>query len=180
MPISALGRRLAAFTGIILLLAGCGGIPANALKLPPDSVQIRQRQTRSFDTIDESVLLAACVALLQDMGYTITESETELGVIVATKERSAINPGEVIFKVLALFTGVGDTWATRQDIHVSVALRSDDSSPHRRSLVRVTFQRVVYDFTNAVKKREQLKHAALYEEFFERLAKSIFLEAQKV
>jgi hypothetical protein len=39
---------------------------------------------------------------------------------------------------------------------------------------------VVYDFTNAIKKREQLKHAALYEDFFDRLAKSIFLEAQRI
>jgi hypothetical protein len=180
LRLSARGWLPAAAVVILFLLAACGGIPANALKLPPDALQNRQRQTRNFDGIEESALLAACAALLQDMGYTIEESETKLGVIVASKDRSAINPFEVIGKVLALLTGVSDAWATRQVVHVSVALRPDDSSPRNRSFVRVTFQRVVYDFTNAVKKREQLKHAALYEEFFDRLAKSVFLEAQRI
>ena len=181
MPLSARGRLSVAFTVVTLLLSACGGIPANALKLPPGSLENRQRQTRSFDGIEESTLLMACAGLLQDMGYTIEESETKLGVLVAAKERSAINPGEVVGKVLlALLTGAGDAWATRQSIRVSVALRPDDSSTRSRLLVRVTFQRVVYDFGNAIRKREQLNHDTLYEDFFARLSKSIFLEAQKI
>lgn len=125
-------------------------------------------------------MLAACAALLQDMGYTIEESETELGVLAAAKERSALNAGEVIGKLLLALAGAADAWATRQDIRVSIAVRSDDVAAQNRLFVRVTFQRVVYDFTNAIRKREQLNNEALYQDFFDRLSKSIFLEAQKI
>src|SRR5512145_822375 len=65
-------------------LAACAtGIPEDALRLPPESLQDRQLQTRRFDGIQEADMLAACAGILQDLGFAIDESETELGVIVA-------------------------------------------------------------------------------------------------
>ncbi len=76
------------------MLAGCEpGIPKEALELSPESVKDRQLQTRHFETRDEAKLLSASALLLQDLGFTLDESETKLGVIVGSKTRSAVNAG---------------------------------------------------------------------------------------
>jgi hypothetical protein len=95
-----LGLGGAAATAVLLLCAGCGGIPAAALQLPPESSANRQRQTRTFDGITEPALLAASAAVLQDLGFVLDESESSLGVLVASKRRSARNAGEIAGKVL--------------------------------------------------------------------------------
>ena len=46
-----------------------------ALTLSSESLKDRQLQTRIFEDIDEVKLLTACAAVLQDLGYTINESE---------------------------------------------------------------------------------------------------------
>jgi hypothetical protein len=53
-----------------------------ALTLSPESLRDRQLQTRIFEGIDEKSLLTASAAVLQDLGYTIDETEVKCGVIV--------------------------------------------------------------------------------------------------
>ena len=80
----------------LLLIAGCADrIPKEALQLSPDSLTRRQTQTRIFETPNEAELLSASAALLQDLGFNLDESETELGVIVGSKERDATEAGQV-------------------------------------------------------------------------------------
>jgi hypothetical protein len=77
---------LSAFLGLCLI--SCQPrIPKDALALSPESLQDRQMQTRIFETTDEKMLLTASAQLLQDLGYTIDESEVPCGVIVASRDR---------------------------------------------------------------------------------------------
>lgn len=48
------------------------------------------------------------------------------------------------------------------------------------SLVRVTFQRVIFNTAGQVTRREQINDPALYREFFDKLAQSVFLEAHEI
>ena len=79
-----------------LLLAGCETVSDNSMKLSTDSLQLRQLQTRRIEGIDEPALLAATVGVLQDLGFNIDESEMRLGVIVASKDRSALDLGDAV------------------------------------------------------------------------------------
>src|SRR5512136_2281780 len=106
-----MGKRV---TGIVVLLSFCPvvfwgcqpRIPADALILSPESLEQRQIQTRKFDTNDEAKVLSACAALLQDTGFNLDRSETRLGLIVASKERSAVSAGQIAASVLLAFLGV--------------------------------------------------------------------------
>src|SRR5512139_4031007 len=83
-----------------LFVRGCETLPDTAMELPPDSLKLRQLQTRRVEGIDETALLAASVGVLQDLGFNIDESETRLGVIVASKKRSAIDTGDIAASAL--------------------------------------------------------------------------------
>ncbi|MCH8926584.1 MAG: hypothetical protein IH924_10715, partial [Proteobacteria bacterium] len=85
----------------LLVVAGCQQkIPKEALQLTQESLAQRQAQTRRFDTTDEAMLLSASAAVLQDLGFNLDESETKLGLVVASKNRDATEAGQVIGAIL--------------------------------------------------------------------------------
>ena len=87
-------------------MGGCVPIPADALKLSPSSLADRQIQTRIYEDVTEAQILSASVGIIQDLGAKITETETDLGLIVGEKFRDATDPGQVVGAiVLALIGG---------------------------------------------------------------------------
>lgn len=75
--------------------------------LSPENLQQRQVLTRRFETMNEAELLSASAAVLQDLGFTIDESETSVGLIVASKDRDATDAGQVAASiVMAVLLGV--------------------------------------------------------------------------
>lgn len=166
------------FTGI---LVGCAPkIPKDALKLSPESLQDRQLQTRRFDIQDEEKMLSASAALLQDLGFTLDESETRLGLIVASKDRSAFNPGQfTVALFIALLGGGAVPIDETQKMRASLVTRPvGEDSKHIQ--VRITFQRIVRNTHGQVTKAERLNTPEIYQEFFDKLSKSLFLEAHEL
>lgn len=50
-------------------------------------VEIRQIQTREYDTLDKRSTLRSVLATLQDLGFVIDKADNDLGTITATKLR---------------------------------------------------------------------------------------------
>lgn len=165
-----------------LLLAGCQDtIPPEALALSQVSVEKRQLQTRYFDTLDEAKMLSASVGVLQDLGFTLEESETDLGVLLGTKDRDAVESGQVAGSiVLAVLFGVSVPWDKNQKIRVSVITRPLEETGRGRTAVRVTFQRLVWNNRGQLSKIESLNEPEMYQGFFNKLSQSVFLEANEV
>ncbi len=165
----------------LVLIAGCEQtIPKDALQLSPESLAQRQAQTRRFDTADEAMLLSASAAVLQDLGFNLDESETELGLVVASKDRDATEADQVVGAVLiAVLIGASVPIDKVQKIRASLVTRPFGESGDKTA-VRVTFQRVVWNTAGQVSKSEALTEPELYQEFFSKLSKSIFLEAHEI
>lgn len=160
------------------VLMGCVAIPKDALRLSPESLQQRQMQTRKYETTDEAKILIACAGLLQDMGFNLDESETELGVIVASKMRSAVDASQQVVAVLVgLLAGAVPPTDKEQKMRASIVTRPVDEN---HITVRVTFQRIVWNTQGQVSKREGIADPEVYQEFFAKLSKSIFLEAHAI
>ena len=163
---------------LVLFLVACGGIPKDALQFNIDTLADRQLQTRKFDIKDEKALILAGAGVLQDMGYAIDESETKLGVVVGSKNRDATSGGQVAGAVVLALLGGGSTPIDKtQLIRASLITRTSDSGS---ILLRVTFQRTVWNTQNEITKIEAIKDPLIYKEFFEKLSKSAFLEAQEI
>lgn len=176
------------FIGIIVFLflfVSCAPkIPKQALQLSKESLKNRQLQTRRFDT-DEETLLSASAAVLQDLGFNIDESETDLGVIVCSKQRDATSPGQVASAIfIAVLTGAVTPIDKEQLIRASLItypIHSDDKDKSKcRTAVRITFQRIVTNTQGQITRRECINEAKIYQEFFDKLAQSIFLEAHEI
>jgi hypothetical protein len=169
---------LAFFFLVSAFLVAChSSIPDDALRLNGESLKQRQIQTRSYQTDDETKVLTACAALLQDLGFNIDESEPRLGTITGSKNRSAVSAGQVIGSVIAAFFGVNVPWDRSQNMRVSVVTMPVEEK--KIILVRVTFQRIVWNTAGQISKREGLTEPGIYQEFFARLSKSLFLQAQE-
>lgn len=180
------GFRLAAFfLAAAFLFFGCATkIPKEALQLSKESLQNRQLQTRRFDS-NEKTLLSASAAVLQDLGFNIDESETELGVIVCSKRRDATSAGQVVGAVfLAILTGVVTPIDKEQFIRVSLVtnpIQVDEADKSKcQTAVRITFQRVVINTQGQVTRRECINEAEIYQDFFDKLSQSLFLEAHEI
>jgi len=167
------------FFSILLIFQGCNTIPKSALSMSQTTIEDRQLQTRVFDTSEEEMILSASVSLLQDLGFNLDESESELGLLVSSKERDATEAGQVALALLVALGGSNMPIDSVQKIRASV-VTSPSGENKTRTAVRVTFQRVVWDTYGQISKREKLNDPEMYQEFFDKLSKAVFLEAHGI
>ena len=69
---------------LILILSGCAA-STGVITASGSQVEIRQIQTRDYDTLDKRGTLRAVVATLQDLGFVIDKADYDLATISATK-----------------------------------------------------------------------------------------------
>jgi hypothetical protein len=169
--------------------------PIELFVLSPESAANKAMQTRQFETPNTDELLSASAAVLQDLGFQITESVRDLGFLRAAKERSAREYGqEVIRGIVAFLSALGQNGLIlipvdlHQQINASMIARPiqlDD----RRQEVRVVFYRLVWKgdgnsgnqtIPPGEQKMEMIRDPMIYQQFFARLSKSVFLEAHKI
>ena len=198
-------KKIIAGICAISLFSGCATtIPPEALQMQPDTLANRQIQSRKFDIKSERELLSASASVLQDMGFNLDGSQTSLGVIVASKSRDAKEGGQIAGAVLLgiLFGAAAVSYDKDQKIRASLVTKpAVTNNPIKVELttntgktikfdqqveassgfvVRVTFQRLVWNQKGIMTKIEGINDPAIYTEFYEKLSKSVFLQAQNV
>lgn len=178
--------RSVALVLVTTISAGCAATPRDAFRLSESALETRQMQTRQYDDIGEAQILSASSALLQDLGYIIDEVETRLGVLSASKRADARDDlttlGTIAVDVTECFITflvgcTGNHYRSSdavQDIRVTlVALPVHNESGAVK--VRVTMQRIVRDRDNRVSRQQTITDVDVYQAFFEKLSKSVFL-----
>ena len=177
-------KILGFFSFLIFVLVSCqSGIPKKALTLSPESLKDRQLQTRIFETGDEKNLLTASAAVLQDLCFSIDESEIACGVIVSSRDRDVTDVGEVLLSYaleiasVLLLAPTSVPYAEKQKVLASLVTRPADG---KSVAVRITFQHIVWDSDGNIMKNESLNEPEIYQTFFSRLSKSVLLTAYEL
>lgn len=175
-------KKLCALVVLLaFFLAGCQTtIPKEALELSPQSLQMRQLQTRYFDTNSEQTILVSSAGLLQDLGFNIDESETELGYILGTKERDATSAAQITGAVIVALLGGGAMPIDKTQKMRACVVTHPYGENKEQMAVRVTFQRIVWNTQGQVTTRECIEDPEVYQEFFSKLSKAVFLEANQI
>ena len=121
-------------------------------------------------------------AVLQDIGFTLEESSTEMGLLMASKDRDAVEAQQVaaqifLAAIVAALGGRSDpVWEKNQKIRISIATRPVNSSV----VVRATVQRVIWNTKNQLSRIETIEDPQIYMQFFDKLSLAVFLEAHKI
>jgi len=150
-------------------------------------------ETRVFETSDEKELLSASAAVLQDVGFQVEESVSEVGFFRAAKERSAREYGQEITQSLvlvltALFKPYSMPIDLQQKIAATLIARPLNSEGSRHE-VRIIFYRVVWkgdgllyphDIPPGEQRMEMIRDPIIYQQFFAKLSKALFLEAHEI
>jgi hypothetical protein len=242
-------KRIISLLLLLCVTSGCAAkMPKDAFELSPESMANRQLQTRRYDTGNEEAVLVAANGVLQDLGFNLDETDPELGVVVASKNRDATDGGQVFLLVLLGALGNNPNAANAADatqlVKVSLVVRpldkegdsgDTDLSPEKiaavrtkvhdaiyeglldnfakdtcesiantiaentanslandldtllavkdtpgSTAVRVTFQQVVFNRMGQINTQRQINEEQIYKEFFEKLSKSLFLEANQI
>lgn len=168
--------------------------PAEFFQLTAESPAHKAMQTRVFETKDERELLSASAAVLQDLGFQIEESVREVGFLRATKERSAREHGQDISRFLVFLFSSALVLVQQPpivipvDLHQKIAatLITRPLNPERtRHEVRVMFYRVIWKGDGSAgqqpippgeQRMEMVRDPVLYQTFFAKLSKAVFLE----
>jgi hypothetical protein len=170
-------------------LAACQSpSPQPFFQLAPEAAAHKAAQTRHFETKDADELLSASAAVLQDLGFHVEESVPELGFLRAAKERSAMQNGQLTARGFLLVFSLGRVLMPvdlQQQIVATLVARPTDTAGTRHE-VRVLFHRVVWKGDGVVdrnyiapgeQRMEMVRDPLVYQLFFAKLAKAVFLEA---
>ena len=163
------------------VLSACGGPDYNAMALrvggaPAEGANVRAFETRRYNDASDSALMAAIAATMQDMGFSVTETSSEIGVVAAQKTRNAREVGEIagavaegVLEQLLIGTHQQIVYNKSQVIHVTV-VASPAGTAHD---VRVTFDRYLIDNNENLRATDIVTDPKIYAEFFTHLDSAV-------
>lgn len=125
----------------VFALGACVSTHQDIMGSAASQVQMRNYQSRAFDTKDRAMVLRSVIATLQDLGFIIDRADEKLGTVSGT------------------------SFANRSKLTVSVR-----SSGTNQVVVRANAQSGLNEITDPVP----------YQNFFNSLAQSLFLDAHTV
>lgn len=189
------------FTLILNFSLPVFAVPAKQnISAPTTQLQGREYQTRLYDTKDNITLMKAVINALQDDGFILKETNTQLGLITANKEFSqkgkasplsiAGNSIGLAFGTLLAICSFGILVPIPIYFAIKLAKGSNDiytieataniSDYGNKTKVRINFQQKLLkneknDQQVNVKNLEDLNY---YQAFFSKLDKSLFIQNQ--
>ena len=168
---------------LTLTLGACAATTQSEGPGPPQApLELRQLQTRTFDTPDARLVLKAALNVLQDQGFVIQQAEFELGVVTAVTEwRSGQrNEGLRILKWVAAFP----TWSaslllpTGRNEFSAIEAVVNVNPEAERTRVRISMVAKVRDDKGNVRKVSPVDDPLAYQKLLAGLDKAVFLEKE--
>jgi predicted metal-binding protein len=148
------------------------------LRQQPETImtplQIREIQSRNFDTPDMKLVMKSMMNVLQDEGFMIKNAVIELGLLNSEKIIDVEDKTEAILCSLS-----GDCqrrWKKHQLLEASANV----SEFGQQIRVRINFQSKIIDNLGCPCKVETIKDANFYQNFFEKVSKGIFIQEQEI
>ncbi len=167
-------------------MSGCATLPKNVLLVGEKHLENRHIQIRKYDTTNLKEIVLASAGVLQDLGFTIENTDTDLGILVASKDRTAVDAGQVALATTAVLLSAlgGQTSRAFENIDdvqkITVSVVTSPGLSGQDTAVRTNFQRMVWNKAGNVNRIESIDDVDLYQRFYDKLSQSVFLEANKI
>ena len=155
----------------MIFIIGCVSSPATPQKT---QLEIREFQTREYDTDDMKLVMKSLLNVLQDDGYIVKVANVDLGLLSATKEVNIENKGEAF--ILVLLAGHNARWKKNSIIECS----GNVTQMGKVCKVRMNFQVKTMDNKGGVVDVKVIEDPTFYQSFFAKVDKGIFIGKQKL
>lgn len=137
-------------------------------------LQIREFQTRVYDTKDTKMVMKAMINVLQDDEYIVKSADLNLGLLSATKEVDVENLRKAFFA--KLLAGEHADW----EKNVITEASANISEFGEQTKVRINFREKIMSSKGAVQKVEAITNPDAYQEFFSKVDKGIFVQKEGI
>jgi hypothetical protein len=166
----------------VMILTSCTVINRATEETQMTQTQVREFQTRMFDTNDVSLIMKSVLNVLQDDGFIVRNVVMEIGLLNGSKDIDLTNTrrsGSDAFwhSFLQGLSGNASpqekrTYNKIQQIEVSVNVTEFG----KQSKVRANFQAKIFDNTGNVVRVYAVDDMKFYQEFFSKVDKGVFLQ----
>ncbi len=81
-------KKISLFLGLVfvfMVLAGCASTSNKAFQTDESQVELRNMQTRAFDTADKKKMMQTVISTMQDLDFVIDKADLMLGSVTGTK-----------------------------------------------------------------------------------------------
>lgn len=141
---------------------------------PMTQLQKREIQTREFDTNDTKFVMKSMMHVLQDDGFVIKNAVLDLGLLSAEKEINIEHKGEAF--AAQLLMGAQARWKKQEILEASANI----SEFGDKTRVRINFQRKIMDNFGCPKDVQSVLDDVIYQDFFSKVNKSIFIQQENI
>jgi len=167
----------------LLLIVGCGAIDATGGAVgslfaekhtPKSQLEVRQMQTRQFDSCDTKTAMKAMMNVLQDDGFIIEQVNQEMGFFNANK---VMDTEHSLTKFWGTFWwGPNAQWI--ENTVIDCTANVSEFGEYIR--VRVNFQLKEMNNKGGVEKVYIIDEPKFYQEFFSKVDKGLFIEKENI
>jgi hypothetical protein len=169
---------------IVFALAAGACASAGGPPMPRSPLELRQAQTRSFETADARLVLKAALNVLQDEGFVIRHADAELGLVTAVMEwrSSQPNTGLRVFKWIAAIPTWGASLLVPSgcDEFTAIEANVNVTQEDARARLRISLVAKVTDGGGKIRSVRPVDDALLYQRLLAGLDKGVFLEKERL
>ncbi len=164
--------RFLAYFFCVLLTSACG--PNQKVEPEKTQLEIREIQTRTFDTSNFKLVMKSVLNVLQDENFTVKNVAMDLGFLTATKESDVEDSNDRFWAKMQRAESA--RWPKHEVVEATVNVSEFGKSIR----VRVNFQAKVMDNRAAIISVKQMTDEKFYQEFFTKVSKGIFIQQQDI
>jgi len=164
-------------TIVSMIILGCA---TTGVTPPKTQLQIREFQTRIFDTNDIKLVMKTMINVLQDDGFIVKNAVLDLGLLSAEKSVDIENKTEAFLSALAagLAAGQGKYYDARWKKASFIECTANVSEYGKQARIRVNFQTKILDNKGGIIKVKQIDDEKYYQDFFSKVDKGLFIQKE--
>ncbi len=144
-----------------------------SLDMDHSALQLRQFQKRELNSTNEIEVMKTAVSALQDLGFTVKNANSELGIINAEMQISDSSS----------FSQYMQSWIFEETTIASVKHLDATINVEKISdkvIMRVNFVTKALNKVGGIIRSEPILDPKFYQEFFNRIDKALFLKQNKL
>ncbi len=182
--------KKSAFLLPVIVAITFGGCAPYAPTPELTQLQIRELETRQFDTQDTKMVMKTMLNVLQDEGFVIKNAVSDLGLISAEKNIDIADPAPEMEDLF--FNDPNSYWAKQQNYYwakqkkshwakqETIEVSANVSEYGTSTRVRINFSKKTLDNFGRPMKSASIRDPKYYQEFFEKVSKGIFIQEENI